>query len=290
MRPASGHRHRIGRHAGRFERPEGNADMKDLRNSWMEYVTIAMAVFLAVFIVILLALIVTKPTPEALIASLLSSEIHFAITLSLVTSLVSTFLCIIIGVPAAYALARYSFRGKNMVNALLDMPLALPPLVAGLGLLLFFGTTSIGKGLADIGLAFVFTPLGIIAAQFFVNIPFMIRIMRSTFESINPRYEYVAKTLGCTDLQALWRVTLPMSATGFFAGSVITWAKGIGEFGAALLVAGAIMWKTETLPIALFLNMSCGKLNMAISAATILIIISLAALYIFERYGGASRF
>jgi len=264
--------------------------MTDFRNLWLKYATIAVSVLLAVFIVILLALIVTRPTPEALIASLLSSEIHFAITLSLLTSLVSTFLCIIIGVPAAYALARYSFKGKNVVNALLDMPLALPPLVAGLGLLLFFGTTGFGRGLADTGLAFVFTPLGIIAAQFFVNIPFMIRIMRSTFESINPRYEYVARTLGCTDLQALWRVTLPMSATGFFAGSVITWAKGIGEFGAALLLAGAIMWKTETLPIALFLNMSCGKLNMAISAATILIIISLAALYIFERYGGASRF
>jgi molybdate transport system permease protein len=277
-------------HAERAEKPEENTDMTDFRNSWLKYATIGISVLLAAFIVILLALIVTKPTLEGLITSITSNEIHFAVTLSLATSLISTFLCIIIGVPAAYALARYSFRGKNVVNALLDMPLALPPLVAGLGLLLFFGTTSVGRGLADIGLAFVFTPLGIIAAQFFVNIPFMIRIMRSTFASISPRYEYVAKTLGCTDAQALWRVTLPMSASGFFAGSVITWAKGIGEFGAALLLAGAIMWKTETLPIALFLNMSCGNLNMAISAATILIVISLAALYIFERYGGASRF
>jgi NifC-like ABC-type porter len=264
--------------------------MKNLRNSWLKYATISVGVLLAVFIIILLALIVTKPTPEGLIASITSKEIHFAITLSLLTSLVSTFLCILIGVPAAYALARYNFTGKNMVNALLDMPLALPPLVAGLGLLLFFGTTSFGRGLAEMGLVFVFTPLGIITAQFFVNIPFMLRIMRSTFESISPRYENVAKTLGCSDAQALWRVTLPMSAAGFFAGSVITWAKGIGEFGAALLLAGAIKWKTETLPIALFLNMSCGNLDMAISAATILIIISVVALYIFERYGGASRF
>jgi molybdate transport system permease protein len=264
--------------------------MTDLRISWLKYATIGISVFLASFVVILLTLIVTKPTLEGLVTSITSKEIHFAIMLSLGTSLVSTVLCIIVGTPAAYALARYSFRGKNVVNALLDMPLALPPLVAGLGLLLFFGTTTVGRGLADVGLAFVFTPLGIIAAQFFVNIPFMIRIMRSTFASISPRYEYVAKTLGCTDAQALWRVTLPMSRSGFFAGSVITFAKGIGEFGAALLLAGAIMWKTETLPIALFLNMSCGNLNMAISAATILIIISLAALYIFERYGGASRF
>lgn len=264
--------------------------IKNIQTSWLKYATIGISGLIAAFIVTLLALIVTRPTLEGLITSITSSEIHFAIMLSLSTALISTILCIIIGVPAAYALARYSFRGKNIVNALLDMPLALPPLVAGLGLLLFFGTTGFGMGLADIGLEFVFTPLGIIAAQWFVNMPFMLRIMRSTFESINPRYEYVAKTLGCSDSQALWRVTLPMSANGLFAGSVITLAKGIGEFGAALLLAGAIQWKTETLPIALFLNMSCGNLNMAISAATILIIISITALYIFEKFGGSSRF
>jgi len=267
-----------------------NAIITNLKNSWLKYATIGISGLLAAFIVTLLVLVVTRPTLEGLITSITSSEIHFAIMLSLVTALVSTVLCIVIGVPAAYALARYSFRGKNVVNAVLDMPLALPPLVAGLGLLLLFGTTGFGLGLADIGIEFVFTPLGIIAAQFFVNIPFMLRIMRSTFESINPRYEYVAKTLGCSDIQALWRVTLPMSSSGLLAGSVITLAKGIGEFGAALLLAGAIKWKTETLPIALFLNMSCGNLDMAISAATILIIISITALYVFERYGGASRF
>jgi molybdate transport system permease protein len=239
--------------------------------------------------VILLLLIVTKPSYEGLYTSITSPEIHFAIFLSLGTSVISTLFCILIAVPAAYALARYSFPGKNFVNAILDMPLALPPLVAGLGLLLFFGTTDFGNALSDIGIAFVFTPLGIIVAQFFVNFPYMLRIMRSTFESISTRYEFVAKTLGCTDAQAVWRVTIPMAGSGFFAASVITWAKGIGEFGAALLIAGAIKGKTETLPIALFLNMSCGNLNMAISAATILIIICVVSLFIFERFGGAAK-
>lgn len=269
---------------------QGEDKRVNLKHSWLKHVTIGASLAMAVFIVILLILIVTRPSFEALSASIFSEEIQFAIYLSFVTSIVSTIICILIAVPAAYALARYDFFGKHVVNAILDVPLALPPLVAGLGLLLFFGTTGFGEALADIGLEFVFTPLGIISAQFFVNFPFMLRIMRSTFESISPRYEYVAKTLGCTDAQALWHVILPMSATGFFAGSVITWAKGIGEFGAALLLAGAIKWKTETLPIALFLNMSCGKLEMAISAATILIFISVISLYVFERYGGASRF
>jgi molybdate transport system permease protein len=263
--------------------------LKRLIREPLKYLTIASGIALAGFIVALLLLVVSHPTPEGLVSSLLSPEIHFAIYLSMVTSIASTILCIAVAVPAAYALARYDFFGKHLVNAVLDMPLALPPLVAGVGLLLFFGVSPFGKALAAAGLVFVFTPLGIIVAQFFVNVPFMLRIMRSTFEGINPRYEYVAKTLGCTDLQAIWRVTLPMAASGFLAGSVITWAKGIGEFGAALMVAGATRMVTETLPISLFLNMSCGKLNLAISAAAILIFISVSSLYIFERFGGGAR-
>jgi molybdate transport system permease protein len=251
--------------------------------------TIASSIALACFIVALLLLVVSHPTLEGLVSSILSPEIQFAIYLSLATSVVSTIICIVAAVPAAYALARYNFFGKHLVNTVLDMPLALPPLVAGVGLLLLFGVSPLGKALATAGLVFIFTPLGIIVAQFFVNVPFMLRIMRSTFEGISPRYEYVAKTLGCTDLQAIRRVTLPMAANGFLAGSVITWAKGIGEFGAALMVAGATRMVTETLPISLFLNMSCGKLNLAISAATILIVISISSLYIFERFGGGAR-
>ena len=263
--------------------------MSRLRQDWLRIITIAAGLVLAGFIVAVLLLVVSHPSPEAILESVTSEEIRFAISLSLVTSVISTIICILISVPSAYALARYSFPGKSFVTMVLDLPLALPPLVAGVGLLLFFGTTAIGHALAEIGLVFVFTPLGIVVAQVFVNFPFMLRIMRSTFESISPRYEYVAQTLGCTNFQTFRRVTLPMSANGFLAGSIITWAKGIGEFGAALLLAGATREYTETLPISLFLNMSCGKLELAISAATILIVISVVSLYIFEKFGGSAR-
>ncbi|MDY6865452.1 MAG: ABC transporter permease [Halobacteriota archaeon] len=233
--------------------------------------------------------VVTHTTPYALITSVLSEEIQFAIKLSLTTAIVSTIICICASIPAAYALARYDFFGKSFVNTILDAPLALPPLVAGVGLLILFGTTSFGRDLTEAGLVFVFTPLGIIIAQFFVNVPFMFRILRGTFQGINPRYEHVAETLGCTKAQAFWHVTLPMSKNGLLAGSVITWSKGIGEFGAALMVAGATRMKTETLPISLYLNMSCGELDLAIASATILIVISLLSLFIFERYGGFAR-
>lgn len=257
--------------------------------SKIKITAIVFSLLLAFFILAQIICIVTHTTLQALITSVCSKELQFAIELSLITSVISTILCIIISIPAAYALARYDFPGKSLINTILDAPLALPPLVAGVGLLIMFGTTSFGKELAEVGIVFVFTPLGIIIAQFFVNVPFMFRILRGTFQGINPRYENVAKTLGCTEARAFWHVTLPMAKNGLLAGSIITWSKGIGEFGAALMVAGATRMKTETLPISLYLNMSCGELNLAIASATVLIIISLGSLFIFEKYGGFAR-
>ena len=260
-----------------------------MRRMKFKIFNISFGLILTLFVISVVLCVVTHTTFSALITNIVSKEIQFAIKLSLITSVISTFLCIVVSVPASYALARYKFPGKDFINTILDIPLALPPLVAGVGLLLLFGTTPFGKTLARAGVNFVFTPLGIIIAQFFVNISFMLRIMRSTFEGINPRYEYVAKTLGCNEVQAFWRVLLPMSKGGLLAGSIITWSKAIGEFGAALMVAGATRMKTETLPISLYLNMSCGELNLAIAAATILIMISIVSLFIFEKYGGIAR-
>ncbi len=260
-----------------------------IKDSNFKIITLAFGLILAVFIIALIIGIVTHTTPGALVDSFLSSEIQFAIKLSLITSVISTLCCIIVSVPAAYALARYNFPGKSLLNTILDIPLALPPLVAGVGLLILFGTTSFGKALAAAGIKFVFTPEGIVLAQFFVNMPFMFRVLRSTFQGINPRYEYVAQTLGSTEAQTFWRVTLPMARNGLVAGAVITWCRGIGEFGAALMVAGSTRMLTETLPISLYLNMSTGELPMAIAAATILIVISLVSLFIFEKCSGYAR-
>ncbi|MBN1226132.1 MAG: molybdate ABC transporter permease subunit [Deltaproteobacteria bacterium] len=263
--------------------------IKGLRESGFKIFTLVFSLLLGLFIVAILVSVVTHTTLQALFVSLMTEEIRFAITLSIITSVISTILCIVLSLPAAYALSRYRFRGSSILNTILDMPLALPPLVAGVGLLILCGTTPFGKSLSKVGLDFVFTTKGIVLAQFFVNMPFMFRILRATFQGINPRYEYVAKTLGCTDAQAFWRVTLPMSWNGLMAGSIITWCKGIGEFGAALMLAGATRMVTETLPISLYLNMSCGDLPLAIAAATILIVISIVSLFIFEQFGGFSH-
>ncbi|NOR48882.1 MAG: ABC transporter permease subunit [Methanosarcinaceae archaeon] len=253
--------------------------------SRLKLFSISTTLLLSIFIISIITCIGMKVNPDTLLSVIVSKEILFAIKLSLVTSIISTLMCIAISIPASYALARYNLFGKTLITTIVDLPLALPPLVVGVGLLLLFGTTSFGSYLSDIGLQFVFTPLGIIIAQFTVNISFMLRIMRSTFEGISPRYEYVAQTLGCTPLQAFLKTTLPMAKNGLMAGGIITWSKGIGEFGAALMIAGATRMKTETLPISLFLNMSSGDLDLAMASAFILIIISIVSLYIFERRG-----
>jgi molybdate transport system permease protein len=219
-------------------------------------------------------------------SSLLSREIQFAIKLSFFTSVISTLMCIIFSIPVAYGMVRLNFPGKRLVNTILEIPMALPPIVAGVALLILFGNTAFGNFLSDAGLKFVFTVQGIIMAQFFVNVPYMLRIIKATVEDIDPRLEFVARTLGCNRMQSFFKVTLPLAKNGLLAGIVITWARAIGEFGAALMLAGATRLKTETLPVSLFLNMSTGDLELAMAAASILIIISLLSLFAFQYFGG----
>lgn len=238
------------------------------------------------FIILAISMILVRGLPN-LESSLLTREIQFAIKLSFFTSIVSTLLCIIFSVPIAYGMVRLQFFGKKLVNTVLDIPLALPPVVSGVALLLLFGTTTFGRHLASMGIQFVFTVQGIIMAQFFVNVPYMIRVLKSTIEDIDPRMEFVARTLGCNHIQSFFKITLPLAKNGLIAGIVITWARALGEFGAALMLAGATRLKTETLPVSLFLNMSCGELKLGLAAATILILISLLSLFIFELLGGS---
>ncbi len=218
-------------------------------------------------------------------SSLRSAEIWFAIRLSFQTAFISTLLCLIFAVPVAYGLERLNFRGRRLIGIIFDVPMALPPIVSGLALLLLFGTTEFGQMLARHGLKFVFTVNGIVLAQFFVNLPYLIRIIRSTIADINPRFEFVARTLGCSQWQVFVKIILPLAKNGLLAGLVTTWARALGEFGAALMLAGATRMKTEVLPISLYLNLATGDLDLAMAAAAILIVFSLVSLFIFEILG-----
>lgn len=266
--------------------PTDRAEIRSTRarNRIFTAVLAVSVALLAGFIIITIYMVLARGLPN-LWVSLSSPEIQFAIRMSLMTSLASTAMCVVVGVPVAYALSRLHMWGKSIVTAVLDIPLALPPIVAGVALLLLFGTTSAGQWLADNGLKFVFTVQGIVLAQFFVNIPYMLRMMHGTFDDIDPRMEFVARTLGCSRSQAFFRVALPLAKNGLVAAAVITWARAIGEFGAALMLAGATRLRTETLPVSLYLNMGTGDLPLALAAASILILMSLASLFVFEALG-----
>ena len=264
--------------------------LRSLEVSRFEMIIFTGMLLLAGFILAVITGILTHLNEDALYTSILSEETEFAVRLSLWTSIISTILIFVVALPSAYVTARYDFWGRSLIDTLLDLPLALPTIVGGIGLLMLFSRTSVGVYLSDNGIKIALTPLAIVLAQFFVNVPFMVRPFRSTFMSISPTYEYIARTLGCSRTGAFFRVLLPMARPGLIAGVAITWARCIGEFGACLMFAGATRFKTEVLPITVFLNMSTGEMELAISAAVIMIIISATMLFIFEKIGakGAS--
>ncbi|MGI5887130.1 MAG: ABC transporter permease [Syntrophomonadaceae bacterium] len=246
-----------------------------------------MGILLVILITASISLVIIRGVPD-LKTSLQSAEIIFAIKLSIYTSIISTFLCILMAIPIGYYLARVNSRFSFIINTVLDIPLALPPIVSGVALLLLFGTTQFGHNLAHMGLEFVFTVKGIILAQFFVNVPYMIKVVYTAFSSVSTRMEFVARSLGYNQLETFVKITLPLAKNGIMAAIIITWAKALGEFGAALMLAGATRLKTETLPLSLFLNMSTGELSLAMAAATILIVISVVSLLVFEALGSGA--
>jgi len=256
-----------------------------LKNRLFQALLVFFIFILFAFVFAALANVIWKGL-AGLATSMVSEEIQFAIRLSLFTSFTSTLICVIFAIPVAYGLERFNFPGRRLVNVILDIPLSLPPLVCGVALLLLFGTTALGQSLAEHGLRFIFSVNGIILAQFFIITPYMIRVLKSTIADINPRLEFVGRTLGCSQWQAFYKITLPLAKNGIIAGLVISWSRAIGEFGCALMVAGATRMVTETLPVALYLNMSIGDLQMAMASATCLIIISLISLFVFEMVGG----
>ena len=222
-------------------------------------------------------------------AALCSEEALFALRLSLFASLFATAIALVLGLPSGYLLARHSFWGKTVLDTLLDIPLVMTPLVAGMGLLFLFGQTFLGKSLARAGIHFIFSPWGAVLAQAFIATPIVTRSSKAAFEEVSPRYEWAAQTLGLKPGRTFFQVTLPMAKQGIVSGIVLAWARAIGEFGATLMVAGATRMKTETLPIAVFLNISSGELGIALSCALMLIAVGFVILLALKWIGNSHR-
>jgi len=249
---------------------------------------VATGTTLAVLVVFFGGLFVSmagSTTPERFLSLLGSEEILFAIRLSVLTATLATLAAVLVAVPAAYALSRHDFPGKNLVDTLLDLPIVLSPIALGAALLIFSSTRA-GTFVENNLFAFVFEVPGLILAQFAVVVALATRLLKSTFDMIDPRYVSVGRVLGCTAFQAFRKVALPLAKPGIVAAVILTWARAIGEFGASVTLAGATARKTETLPIAIYLSFATADVEKAVAVIFVLIAIAGAALLTLRWIGG----
>jgi molybdate transport system permease protein len=246
--------------------------------------TISALVILVVFIVGILVSMLTFTNWSSFVSAIFSSEILFAVKLSLLTATIATIISVLIAVPVAYAISNNNFPGKNIVDSLLDLPIVISPIALGAALLIFF-STPVGTVINN-HVRFVFAISGIVLAQITVISALAIRLLKSTFDAIDPRYEQVGRTLGCSKPEAFFRIILPMAKSGLIASGILTWARALGEFGATVTLAGAMAMKTETLPIAIFLNLASADVDKAIAVIFILIIIAVIALFLIRKLTG----
>ncbi len=223
-------------------------------------------------------------TPNHLLAALGSAEIRYAIKLSLLSSSATTVLSLWVGTALAYLLSRFRFPGKGLVDAILDIPIVLPPLVIGLALLILFQMPP-GRWFEKHVLGVTFAVPGVILAQFAVACAFAVRTMRVAFDQISPRQEEVALTLGCSRGQAFWWVILPQARRGLVTAATLTWARALGEFGPILVFCGATRMRTEVLPTSVFLELSIGNVEAAVAVSLLMVLAAAVVLLIVRLYG-----
>ena len=213
---------------------------------------VALAVAVLFLTLPLLALFLRVPLGE-LVAQLGSETAREALRVSLTTSLVAHALILGVGTPAAYLLATRRFRGRTLVVSVLELPLVLPPAVAGIGLLAAFGRSGLlGEELGVLGLSIPFTQLAVVLAVCFVASPFYLRAAIAAFEAVDPHLLDASRTLGADRGRTFRRIALPLAAGGLGAGSTLAFARGLGEFGATIMFAGSLPGVTQTAPLAIY--------------------------------------
>ena len=223
----------------------------------------------------------SKPNP--LVQALRSRDIRFSIKLSLISCTLTTLLSLWVAVPIGYMMSRFEFRGKPVIDTLLDIPIVLPPLVVGLSLLILF--RYMPEWLSD---AVVYKWPAVVLAQFMVACAFAVRTMRVTFDQIPQRFEQVALTLGCNRRRAFWRVIMPQARGGLLAAGTLAWARALGEFGPILVFAGATRQKTEVLPTSAFLELQAGRTE-GMLAVSLIMIAAAVVVFIIARTLGMKR-
>lgn len=241
-------------------------------------VTVGALALTVAFLVLPVLGILTRVGPVEIASQLGSATARDALAVSLVTSLIAHAVILLVGTPAAYALATRRFRGRDLALSLVELPLVLPPAVAGIGLLAAFGSQGLlGEALELAGVRIPFTQAAVVLAVVFVASPFYVRGAVATFEAVDATLVDAARTLGAGPWRVLGRVVLPLSLGGLGAASTLAFARGLGEFGATIIFAGSLPGRTETLPLAIYAGFA-RDFDTALAIGALLIALSVALL------------
>jgi molybdate transport system permease protein len=206
-----------------------------------------------------------------------------ALKLSLITSSISVILSILTGTPLAYLQAHWKYRGKAFLDVLVDLPIVLPPSVAGIALLMAFGREGLfGVWLDFIGINIPFTTMAVVMAQVFVSAPFLVRSARIGFAAIDPQLEEAAKVEGASNWHVFQHIMLPLASRALLTGIILCWTRALGEFGATLLFAGNLEGKTQTMPLAIYVGFEQG-LGIALVLSVLLLTVSFVLLVLLRR-------
>jgi molybdate/tungstate transport system permease protein len=248
----------------------------------LDYTTIFFAFmgsFLVLFIFIPIANLMISSDPSSILANLQDSEVINSIFISVYSALIATIIALLLGVPLAYILARHDFAGKGLVESIIDVPIVIPHTVSGIALLLVFTSGGIlGAPFSKLGLVFTDAIPGIVIAMLFVSSSFVVNSAREGFESVDPRMEKVARTLGSGTLRTFFVITLPLSLRSIAVGSIMCWARAISEFGAIIILA----YYPLAAPVLIYQRFVNFGLSSSTPVAVILISLSLA-LFIIVR-------
>jgi molybdate transport system permease protein len=261
----------IGEAAERFRRSEGG---------WGERSLTALAALFGLFLALPIVTLVARAILDGSLAVAIASPVVLhALWLSLVTTAVSLVVTVALGLPLAFVLARRRFRGKGWLEAIVDLPIVLPPSVAGLALLLVFGRRGLlGEPLDVLGISVPFTTIAVILAQTFVSAPFFIRSARTGIAAVDRDLEDAARVDGASERQLFVSITVPLASAALAAGLVMCWARSLGEFGATIMFAGNIGGRTQTLPLVVYGEFQGGDLDGSIAAAAILVLAAFGVL------------
>src|SRR5437763_12768900 len=261
-----------------------------MSRAWFSVLLVAATTIALAFLALPVIAVFTNTSPSQLINSLADPEATDALRLSLETTAIAVATIVVVGTPAAYFLATRSFPGRSVVITLVELPLVLPPAVAGIALLAALGPHGIlGGALHDVHIQLVLQTAGVIVALTFVSAPFYLRQAQSSFEAIDRSLIDASRTLGSGEAGSFLRVAIPVAIPGLIAGLALAWGRALGEFGATLMFAGSFRGITQTAPLAIY-DQFATDFPAALALAAILIVVSAGLLLSVKLVLGARIF